>query len=1124
MTTFQLNPNNAPQINSEFEIETITQINGIAYVSDSSGKIGQLDTDTRQVSNIVATQIIFTDIAVNQAGELYGSTFSTLYKINPETGSTEKIGHFCQSGINGLGFTSDGDLYASSNSGGVFTVNSETGLATIIRGTESFKSGGDIAFDETRNQFFGVDTSGKVYSISLGGELNLIGDTHFDHVFGLYMEGGNLYAQTQNKQQLLIDQTNGSATVLGNIEGGINLIYGSTQEAVQTQTNVGILSVAEGTTAIADINATDDQDAEGTGLSYRILGGNDSTLFEIDSRTGQLTFKNAPDFETPLDTGADNQYELEIGVTDSQGLSNSQVLWVRVTDVNENEAPMICEPGHEPEAYVKIRENQTFVTDFLAIDDSDYEGAGLTYSIVGGADANAFVIDAATGILTFKTAPDYEAPTDSGANGATPNDNIYGVQVAVTDSEGLSTTQTLTVEVANINDVPKNVILGNNQNNLINGTASGDDINGLSGNDTLYGREGHDCVQGGEGNDFVGGNQGNDTLLGGTGNDTLQGHGDSDRLVGGAGNDSLNGGTDNDVLNGSINFVSGANELDTLTGGTGDDRFILGSESQAYYIAAGEGDFATITDFKVGNDIVQLHGSTDDYSVQIIDGNSHLFYGNNRELIAVFEGIEGLDLHGDCFQYTDPVEVLSVNDSQVNEGDNAIFTVELSHASTSKSAVQLDLSNGTATLGEDIAEAISVSFDGGETWKKTHRGQVTVEAGQSSFQVRVKTNEDTLHESDETFTLKASTDLSSANGTGTILNDDQLRATLVGNTSIHEGSSGFYRIDLENPSAVDQLFDIQINDGSAHRLDADGSNQDIIWGGYYDTRNIYTGEIIRIVENRIPNGTATSLGDRPATGPGDASWDFTAYQDGSINHGNTITVKIEAGQTRSNEFEIKAWKETVTVDRDVQFATHREGTENFNIQVFNESGVEFVQDSFSVDIVDQTSYSYVSPISIDLNGDGLKTLSIDQGIKFDILNSGERINTGWISGEDGFLAVDDNGNGQIDSIAELFGGGVGDGFAKLGTFDSNQDGVVNASDMGFDQLRIWQDANENGFTDKGELVSLEQAGILGLSTSYQSTFNGDEHGNVLGEKGTAIAANGQTLDMIDVYFKTAAPV
>ena len=91
-----------------------------------------------------------------------------------------------------------------------------------------------------------------------------------------------------------------------------------------------------------------------------------------------------------------------------------------------------------------------------------------------------------------------------------------------------------------------------------------------------------------------------------------------------------------------------------------------------------------------------------------------------------------------------------------------------------------------------------------------------------------------------------------ATGTGVIVNDDTLQAALVGDTSINEGGSGFYRIDLAKASDVDRVFDIQINDGSANRIDQDGSNQDIIWGGYYDVRYVSTGEVVRVVEDRIP--------------------------------------------------------------------------------------------------------------------------------------------------------------------------------------------------------------------------------------------------------------------------------
>ena len=57
----------------------------------------------------------------------------------------------------------------------------------------------------------------------------------------------------------------------------------------------------------------------------------------------------------------------------------------------------------------------------------DPDGAAATYSLVGGADLALFAINASTGVLTFVAAPNFEAPTDAGAN------NVYDVTVQVSD-------------------------------------------------------------------------------------------------------------------------------------------------------------------------------------------------------------------------------------------------------------------------------------------------------------------------------------------------------------------------------------------------------------------------------------------------------------------------------------------------------------------------------------------------------------------------------------------------------------------------------------------------------------------------------------------------------------------
>ncbi len=110
-----------------------------------------------------------------------------------------------------------------------------------------------------------------------------------------------------------------------------------------------------------------------------------------------------------------------------------------------NSAPSITSNGAGIAAAINVVENSTAVTTVVATDAN--AGSVLTYSIIGGADAAKFTINAATGVLAFVTAPNLEAPTDAGTN------NVYDVQVQVSDGE-LTDTQTIAVTVTNQNETP----------------------------------------------------------------------------------------------------------------------------------------------------------------------------------------------------------------------------------------------------------------------------------------------------------------------------------------------------------------------------------------------------------------------------------------------------------------------------------------------------------------------------------------------------------------------------------------------------------------------------------------------------------------------------------------------
>ncbi len=135
-----------------------------------------------------------------------------------------------------------------------------------------------------------------------------------------------------------------------------------------------------------------------------------------------MSFKTAPNFESPTDANQDNFYLVEVQASDGAGGIDTQLLTVEVLPLND--APVITSNGGGAVANVNVVENSTAVTTVTASDD---ENAFLTYFIVGGADAAKFSIGKTAGSLTFKTAPDFETKAD--ANG----DGVYEVIVEVRD-------------------------------------------------------------------------------------------------------------------------------------------------------------------------------------------------------------------------------------------------------------------------------------------------------------------------------------------------------------------------------------------------------------------------------------------------------------------------------------------------------------------------------------------------------------------------------------------------------------------------------------------------------------------------------------------------------------------
>jgi len=146
------------------------------------------------------------------------------------------------------------------------------------------------------------------------------------------------------------------------------------------------------------------------------------------------------------------------------------------------------------------------------------------------------------------------------------------------------------------------------------------------------------------------------------------------------------------------------------------------------------------------------------------------------------------------------------------------------------------------------------------------------------------------------------------------------------------------------------------------------------------------------------------------------------------------------------------------------------------------------------------------PLTLDLDGDGVELVSLTKSNTFfDLDEDGLRERVGWVKADDGILIFDENANNSVDNINELFGyvdenGNEVTGTAELKTYDTgsvilvNQtdafgtvlvddngnpltqevviganDGVIDLKDAIFSQLKLWQDLNQDGISQDGEL-------------------------------------------------------
>ena len=155
------------------------------------------------------------------------------------------------------------------------------------------------------------------------------------------------FTQAGNFPDVLITVTDNGVPIKADTET-FTITVGDVVNSAPTITSSSSANVNESQTSAIDVDTTDDLDSEGAGLTYSLTGTTDDVQFDIDTNTGVVTFITAPDFETPTDTGADNNYNIQVTVTDSGGLTAVQNIVVTVTDVAGDTTAPTANPSLNP--------------------------------------------------------------------------------------------------------------------------------------------------------------------------------------------------------------------------------------------------------------------------------------------------------------------------------------------------------------------------------------------------------------------------------------------------------------------------------------------------------------------------------------------------------------------------------------------------------------------------------------------------------------------------------------------------------------------------------------------------------------------------------------------------------
>ena len=305
-------------------------------------------------------------------------------------------------------------------------------METIINGT----SGDDnllIGFEKTKVRLLG-DAGNDVLDAADGAGNNILnGGDGNDILYGKTSDqliggagddelnsdgaGGNTFSGGDGKDSIFTDRNDtadggaGDDVIYAGAKGGNTITGGDGKD------KFGITDTPTTPNAIADFNLTSDSISVNVGGVAKL----DDLTFTQSGNDAIISFRG-----------------IELSVVKDKGASIEDLK--NTVSIISNQAPTITSG-----ATASFAENGTGTVYTVTGTDPD-AGTILTYSI-RGTDANQFNINSSSGAVTFKTSPNFEAPTDNGAN------NVYDINVIASDGS-LTVTQAIAITVTNLNEAP----------------------------------------------------------------------------------------------------------------------------------------------------------------------------------------------------------------------------------------------------------------------------------------------------------------------------------------------------------------------------------------------------------------------------------------------------------------------------------------------------------------------------------------------------------------------------------------------------------------------------------------------------------------------------------------------